>query len=87
MTSLSHARQGTIMMTKFGFRDFSCGKTKVHIDPYSIPMARERSVSDVCEVVELRQSIRGELEGIVYATRVRCVPCHPYTDGLLVGVE
>ena len=34
--------------------DFLCGETKVHIDPYGVPMARERSVSDVCEVFELR---------------------------------
>ena len=41
-------------------------------------MARERSVSDVCEVFELRESFRGELEGIVYAAHVRYVPCHPH---------
>ena len=37
-------------------------------------MARERSVSDVCEVLALGWSFRG----IVYASHVRYVPCHPY---------
>ena len=45
------------MMTKIRksrMSDFSCEKTKV-------PMARERSVSDVCEVLALGWSFRGEL--------------------------
>ena len=37
-------------------------------------MARERSVSDVSEVLALGWSFRGE---IVYASHVRYVPCHP----------
>ena len=84
---MERARHGMTNFRISHISDFSCGETKVRIDPYGVPMARERSVSDVCEAVELRQSFRGELEGIVYATRVRCVPCHPYTDGLIVGVE
>ena len=41
--------------------DFSCGETKVRNDPQGVPMAREKSVSDVCEVLALRWSFRGEL--------------------------
>ena len=40
-------------------------------------MARERSVNDVCEVLALRWSFRGE-----FASHVRYVPCHPYIDNL-----
>ena len=39
----------------------SCEKTKVCIDSKAVPMARERSVSDVCEVLALGRSFRGEL--------------------------
>ena len=49
-------------------------------------MARESSVSNVCEVFELRQLFRGELEGIVYAAHVRYVQCHPYIDHLPMGL-
>ena len=45
-------------------------------------MARERSVSDVCEVLALGWTFRGELFSIVYASHVRYVPCHPYIDHL-----
>ena len=38
-----------------------CGETKVRNDPQGVPMARERSVSDVCEGLALRWSFRGEL--------------------------
>ena len=41
--------------------DFSCEETKVCLDSQTVPMARERSVSDVCEVLALRWSFRGEL--------------------------
>ena len=41
--------------------DFSCGETKVRNDPQGVPTARERSVSDVYEVLALRWSFRGEL--------------------------
>ena len=37
------------------------------------PMAREWSVSDVCEVLALGWSFWGEF---VYASHVRYVPCH-----------
>ena len=31
--------------------DFSCGETNAHVyDPHKAPMARERSVSEICEV-------------------------------------
>ena len=39
----------------------SCEKTKVCVDSWAVPMARERSVSDVCEVLALGWSFRGEL--------------------------
>ena len=45
-------------------------------------MARERSVIDVCEVLALGWSFRGELKSIVYASHVRYVPRHPYIDHL-----
>ena len=44
------------MMTKIRksrMSDFSCEKTKVCMDAQAVPMARERSVSDVCEVLAL----------------------------------
>ena len=54
----------SIMMTKIRksrMSDFSCEKTKVCMDSLAVPMARERSVSDVCEVLALGWSFRGEL--------------------------
>ena len=49
------------MMTKIRksrMSDISCEKTK---DSQAVPMARERSVSDVCEVLALGWSFRGKL--------------------------
>ena len=50
--------------------DFSCGETKVCNDPQGIPTARERSVRDICEFFRASLVVRGELEGIVYASHV-----------------
>ena len=48
-------KKNIIMMTKIrishNMSDFSCGETKVRNDPQGVPMAREMSVSDVCEVL------------------------------------
>ena len=44
------------MMTDFRksrMNDFWFGDTKVRIGPYGIPMAIERSVNEICEVLRL----------------------------------
>ena len=51
------ARSLTINM-KTKIRDsrmsvFSCGETKVRMAPNGIPMASERSVSEICEILRL----------------------------------
>ena len=51
---------------------FWFGETKVRI---GIPMAIERSVSEICEVL---RPFLGELGSALYVAHVRFDPCHPY---------